>query len=190
VVHEDGSIAIIRLENKPALWTISEDFLAMRETKAVRTFRLSKGDTLFLGNGPFDDIPGTDDAGPDFLLSMLKAVNARGILKIPAKEGTERPPLDLSALPGEMALSERMVVALLALRLHDLAYRRTQVDTEERRHAETLYIRRSHAEILGTIIPGLKTEPHSTAVSKLPIELYGGFKSPVAFTLRYTGVPG
>ena len=190
VVHQNGSIAIIRLENKPALWTISEDFLAMRETKDVRTFKLSKGDTLFLGNGPFDDIPGTDDAGPDFLLSMLKAVNSRGILKIPAKEGTERPPLDLSALPGEMDLSERMVVALLALRLHDLAYRRTQADTEERLHAETLYIRRSHAEILGLMFPGLETERHTGNVSKLPIEIYGGFKSPVAMTLRYTGAPG
>lgn len=190
IIHQDGSMAKISLGRTPALWTIPEMMLADFGTKAVRTFKLSKGDTLFLGNGPFDNIPGTDDAGPDFLLSMLRAVSARGSLKMPAKEGRQRPPLDLSALPADMALTERMSVALLALRLHDLASRRTQADTEERPSAATLYIKRTHAEILGMMFPDLETAPHTNSVSKLPIELYGGFKSPVAFTLRYNGAPG
>jgi len=146
----------------------------------------SRGNSLI----PILHKDGSIEAGPDFLLSRLRAVYARGNLKMPAKEGRERPSLDLSALPGDMALTERMSVALLALRLHDLANRCTPADTEEQPHTATLYIRRSHAEILGKMFPDFETQPHTDTVSKLPIVLYDGFQSPVAFTLRYTGAPG
>ncbi len=75
VLHQNGGTALIRLADLPPLGVMPEEIVQMKPVKP-KSFKLSPGDILFLSNGPFDEIPGTDEGGPAFLASMLGAAYA------------------------------------------------------------------------------------------------------------------